>query len=149
MIIYADEGQKVKGRKEPFLLIGRIDEEIMAAVTAVVREAELPGAFITGIGALKELELGYYHLEKKDYQRRQFDGDYELLSFTGNVSLNNDEYFSHVHVSIGDAEYKVHGGHLFQAKVAVTAELLITPLTELPKRKVDDRIGLGLICPYA
>ena len=149
MIITIDQAKEARGATQPFMFIGRIDENIMTVLTEMASTAELAGAHISGIGALKEIELGYYDLHHKTYDRKTFADDYELLSFTGNITLKDGEYYPHIHVALGGPDYQVIGGHLFSATVAVTAELVITPLAKLPTRKFDEQTGLSLICPLA
>jgi predicted DNA-binding protein with PD1-like motif len=93
------------------------------------------------------VELGYYHLEEKDYHRKTFsEMDYELISLTGNLSLKEGKPYIHVHAALGDNQFRVFGGHLFEANVAVTAEVSIIPLGKMPVRELDPRLGLATIC---
>jgi predicted DNA-binding protein with PD1-like motif len=96
---------------------------------------------------LIHVELGYYHLEHKDYLRKTFsEMDYELISLTGNISLKDGNPYIHVHAALGDNQFRVFGGHLFEAEVAVTAEVSIIPLGKMPVRELDKNIGLATIC---
>ena len=49
-----------------------------------------------------------------------------------------------MHVSLGDKNFKVTGGHFFDATVAGTLELKITQ-TELLTRAYDKDTGLNLL----
>ena len=136
----------IEGLSDRHMLIFEKDDKIMKSLTSWAAQNELKGGMVTGIGALKNVELGYYNLEEKTYQRKTFsESDYELISFTGNISLKGGEYFSHIHVLLADASYQAFGGHLFEAEVAVTAEIFVTPLGVLPQRNFDKCIGLDLI----
>ena len=55
----------------------------------------------------------------------------------------------HVHTAIGDSQFSVFGGHMFEAVVAVTAEIYITPFGVMPERSLDSELGLATIsnCP--
>ena len=73
-------------------------------------------AWINGIGALENPEIGYYSLKDKTYHRKQFIGEYELTSLIGNISIKDGKPFSHTHITFSDTNYRVFGGHLFDAK---------------------------------
>lgn len=122
-------------------------EKIIESLTASVTALNLRGALISGLGALKNVELGYYELEKKEYIRKTFsEEDYELISLTGNLTLREDKPYIHVHASLGDSHFKVFGGHLFEAIVAVTAEVTFIEMDFMPIREFDKEIGLAIIC---
>ncbi len=88
-------------------------------------EHEIKCARLHGIGALHKVELGYYDYDADIYDRRPFDGEFELLSMEGNVSLMEDDTFVHLHISMSNEKFEAIGGHLFEAEVAVTLECFI------------------------
>jgi len=122
-------------------------EKLVATLTREVSELGLKGGLVSGLGALIDVELGYYHLHEKNYLRKTFsEMDYELISLTGNISLKEGSPYIHVHAALGDDQFRVFGGHLFEATVAVTAEISIIPLGKMPVRELDPRLGLATIC---
>ncbi len=122
-------------------------EKLVECITKAA--ADLPGGLITGLGALTEVELGFYHLHKKEYDRKTFLKEYELISLLGNIAQKDGKPFVHVHASLGDEDFSVFGGHLFEARVAVTTEVSIVPFKFAPVRKFNSEIGLALICEQA
>ena len=48
-------------------------------------------------------------------------------------------------MTMSDANYQVFGGHLFEAKIAVTGEIWIIPADIDVDRVKDDTIGLNLL----
>lgn len=121
-------------------------QKLVASLTEFAKEHQLKGGLISGLGALKNVELGYYELESKEYLRKTFsDEDFELISLTGNISLKDDEPYIHVHACLGNSQFQAIGGHLFEAEVAVTAEIFISELGLMPRRLMDNCIGLALI----
>lgn len=129
------------------LIVLEKDEPVIKSLTEIITNSNIKGGSITGIGAIKNVEIGYYELEDQNYIRRTFDhGDYELISFIGNISLKNNLPFVHAHISMGAKDFNVLGGHLFEAITAVTAEFYITPFDQMPQRELDKSIGLDLIC---
>lgn len=121
------------------------DEKIHATLAELFGELQVQGGFLTGIGAVKNVEVGFYHLERKSYERKLFTEHHELLSLTGNVSFLNDERVIHTHVTFSNAQFECFGGHLFEAEVAVTAEIFFQKIPIPLYRKPNTSIGLNLL----
>ena len=98
-----------------------------------------------GIGALKEVELGYYDMTNKIYIRRKFEEEHELVSCSGNFALKEGEVILHCHAVLSDKNFNVIGGHLFTGKVAITGEFYIWPGEMQVNRGPDAATGLNLI----
>lgn len=98
-----------------------------------------------GIGAIESTDLAYFDSKTKQYQRKLFPEAAELLSLEGNITIKEDKPFIHWHASLSNTEYNCFGGHLFNAKVAVTCELFINTYQETLQRIYCDAIGLALI----
>jgi len=123
------------------------DEKVNESLKEFTLKNGIPSGFISGLGALKNSELGFYHLSQKHYDRKIFAPEMELISLTGNISwLKEDEPIIHTHVALGDPEFRVFGGHLFEAEVAVTVEIFIHSFSDKIYRKMDESIGLNLMC---
>lgn len=126
------------------------DQKLLETLTKIVTQEKIKGGHLTAIGALKDTELGFYELHKKDYIRKTFDkGDFELVSLIGNISLKDGAPYVHAHAALGKEDFSIFGGHLFEAKVAVTAEIYIAEFGALPEREVDPDVGLATLqrCP--
>ena len=111
--------------------------------------AEVKGigsAWLNGIGAIKNPEIGYYSLKDKVFQKKVFKGEYELTSLVGNISLKDGKPFSHTHITFSDSEYKVLGGHLFNANISAAGEFILQLGTENIDREMNNSIGLPLWC---
>lgn len=120
-------------------------EEVMQTLAGFITENDIPAGVISGIGALIEVELGYFNRETKKYQRRIFNGIYELLSLTGNIAYVDNKPMVHAHCILGDAEYRVIGGHLFSGIVAVTGEIYIRVFSAKFNRSLDPEVNLNLL----
>lgn len=125
------------------------DELLIDSLTKIMTTHSFQGGFISGIGALKDVELGYYELHNKTYLRQKFEQeDFELIALNGNIPLKQNAPFIHVHALLGRRDFSVFGGHLFEATVAVTAEIMVLSLGKMPKRVLNHKIGLDLICGF-
>ena len=111
--------------------------------------AEVKGvgcAWLNGIGALENPEIGYYSLEDKSYYRKTFRGEYELTSLIGNITLREGKPFSHTHITFSDTEFRVFGGHLFNANITAAGEFIMQFGSDEINREMNAEIGLPLWC---
>ena len=107
---------------------------------------DIGSAWINGIGALENPEIGYYSLKTKSYHRKVFSGNYELTSLIGNISIKDGKYFSHTHITCSDTNFQVFGGHLFDAKITAACEFIMIPGNNDINREMNLDIGLPLWC---
>ena len=103
-------------------------------------------AWLNGIGALENPEIGYYSIKDKKYHRKQFKGEFELTSLIGDITMKDGKPFAHTHITFSDTDYQVYGGHLFDAKITAAGEFLIQIGTEGITREMNHSIGLPLWC---
>ncbi len=122
-------------------------EDVLASLTEYINVSNIKSATLTAIGVLRDAEVGYYKLEEAQYVKKIFDGDFELLSLSGNVGELNGKKHPHIHVILGDEKANCYGGHLLAAKVGVTCEIFITTTNMELERIYDDKIKLNLLSP--
>ena len=111
--------------------------------------AEIKGvgcAWLNGIGALENPEIGYYSIDDKSYHRKHFKGEFELISLIGNITMKEGKPFAHTHITFSDSNYKVFGGHLFDAKITAAGEFLMQLENNNITREMNHEIGLPLWC---
>ena len=135
------------GDAKTYLLVFRTGQEVMKGLLAFARKHRLVAGHLTGIGAISDAVIGYFDPEKKTYLRNHEKGQAEVLSLTGNLALNDNEPFFHVHVALGRRDGSARGGHLFEATVRPTVELVRTAYPRPVRRKTDPETGLPLLDP--
>ena len=133
--------------KENNVYLVRIDrgEDLMSSLSNLAIEEQLQSGSVTGIGALEKIKLGFYHLDTKTYDSKVFEGEYELLSLSGNLSFMENAPFFHLHAQLSGADYSCIGGPLFEATVAVTCEIYLTCNNFAPTRTLDSEVGLNTL----
>ena len=119
---------------------------INESMRQVAVEENILNAWINGIGAIDNVEVGYMDVENKKYQKRNFDEHYELLSLIGNITSKDGEPFVHTHVTFSDTEYNVFGGHLFDAKITATGEIVLSLADSTIDREYNENIGIHTWC---
>jgi len=120
------------------------DEKLHESLLRFAAEKNIQSASYIGLGALKNTELGFYHLDRKEYDRRVFEHEAELINLTGNIGWFDGKHAIHTHLTLGDEEFRAHGGHCFEAKVAVTVEIHMRVFPQKAERQFEPDVGLNL-----
>lgn len=128
-------------------IIARIDrgEEICEQLNVICEKEGVTLASVSAIGAVGDFTVGVFNPYTKEYKANRFTGDYEIVSLLGNVTELDGKFYSHLHMSAGDEEGKVFGGHLNRAVVSATCEMVIEVMDGRVDRKFSDEIGLNLL----
>jgi uncharacterized protein len=144
---------KAKSLKGSYLIRLEIGEEVLSSLGAFVRRKRIRSGWLQGIGAVNEVTLGVYDLERKAYDKRLFRNDHELVIMAGDISwlgplatrrAGRDPVL-HVHAVIADPKLRTFGGHLFSATCCVTVEVVLQPSGVSVRRRRDERTGLNLL----
>jgi predicted DNA-binding protein with PD1-like motif len=120
-------------------------DEVTETLGRFVRENGIAAASITAIGAFERAVLGYFDWQTKQYRKIPVEQQVEVLSLLGDVALAEAGPSLHLHAVLGKSDGSVVGGHLLEARVRPTLEvILVRPPSYLKKRK-DAETGLALI----
>lgn len=127
-------------------IIARIDkkEEILEKLKEIAIKEKIQLANISALGAVGEFTVGVFKVEEKKYYANKFSGDFEIVSLIGTISTMNNEFYAHLNMSAGDQEGKVFGGHLNNAIVSATCEMVIDIIDGKVDRKFNEEVGLNL-----
>jgi predicted DNA-binding protein with PD1-like motif len=120
-------------------------EEILDSLRKFCHKEGIRAGSIMGIGALSAARISYYDPEKGEYLHRDFSGDREITSLSGNISTTENEIFLHLHVTLADQEFNVIGGHLTSGVVGATGEVVIDPIKDKLERSPVNESGLRLL----
>ncbi|WP_312648336.1 PPC domain-containing DNA-binding protein [Aminipila sp.] len=127
-------------------IVARIDkgEEILDAIKEIALKEDIKLANLNALGAVGEFTVGVLKTKEKKYYSNDFSGDFEIVSLTGTINTMNNEFYCHLHMSAGDAEGRVFGGHLNRAVVSATCELIIDIIDGKVDRIFNEEVGLNL-----
>ncbi len=130
-----------------YLLVLSKGDLVMEKLRAFHKTVNYNFCKVEAIGALKNVELGYAHVTENgvNYEYKTFKKDHEVLSFSGSISLLNGDSLPHVHLAISDETFATYGGHLKEAEVAVTLEIIITVYDEQVTRSLNNEFKIGII----
>ena len=129
--------------KDTFIIYLEKDDRIMESLTDFCKDQNIDNGKISGIGAIKDIELGAYDLSNKKYITHNFNDIWELTSFQGNVQLKDGDPFIHAHINMSNHNLDLKGGHLLEATVAVVGEFVLNKINTLGKRVLNPDIGLA------
>jgi predicted DNA-binding protein with PD1-like motif len=128
-----------------FALVFETGDEPVSLLERFARENNVTAARFTAIGAFREVVVGYFDWEKKDYLRIPIREQVEVLSLVGDVAIGDNGPKIHAHVVLGKRDGSAHGGHLLEAKVRPTLEVVLTESPAVLVREHDAASGLALI----
>jgi len=103
--------------------------DLSESFNKIVIEEDIRVGKITAIGAVKQAVIGYFDQNTKEYKTIELDGGYEILNCTGNVSTRDRKLFVHAHITLGDKDGKVFGGHLMPGTKVFACEVIIDEFT--------------------
>ena len=133
------------GAQKTFVLVFEKGDELVQGLTTFAKERGLNASHFTAIGAFNHAVLGFFDREKKHYKRIPVNEQVEVLSLVGDVALRGREPQLHAHVVVGKADGTAHGGHILEAHVWPTLEVVLTESPDYLCRTTDDETGLALI----
>ena len=128
-------------------LVVRLDrgEEILEQVRVLAERERIRLAAVQALGAVNDFTVGVFNTQTKTYASNDFQGPYEIVSLTGTIDTKDGGFYTHLHMSAGDAQGRVFGGHLNRAVVSATCEMIVTCIDGQADRVFDPEIGLNLL----
>lgn len=122
------------------------DEKLIEQLTKIVTDNNIPSCWVSAIGAVQSVELGYYKLEEGRYIWKQVDELMEIASLQGNIAFDNQKPIFHLHGSFSKDDCSVVGGHVKDLTVAGTCEIFLHKwYNGALARKHDNQTGLNLL----
>jgi predicted DNA-binding protein with PD1-like motif len=121
------------------------EDEVVAALTKFIREQQVEAASITGIGAFCNAVLGYFDWQTKQYAHIPVDEQVEVVSLLGDVAVGEGGPALHVHAVLSRSDGSVVGGHLLEAHVRPTLEVILIQQPSYLRKRCDPETGLTLI----
>ena len=127
-------------------IVMRIDrgEEVLTQLKAMALKENIKLASVRALGATDNFTVGVFKTGEKKYYANHFTGDFEIVSLTGTISTMNGEYYAHLHMAAGDEQGQVFGGHLNEAIVSATCEMIVEIIVGQVDRAFSPEIGLNL-----
>ncbi len=133
-----------------FVVVFDKGEEVSEGLAHFATEHHISAAQLTAVGGFSGAVLGYFDRERKEYLKIPVEEQVEVLSLLGDIALKPDGTPQvHAHVVVGRVDGTTRGGHLLEARVWPTLEVVVTDSPRHLRRTFDPDSGLALINPLA
>ena len=125
-------------------------EEIISTLKTFCEGENITLAEVKALGAIDDFNVGLFDVAEKKYHTNHFQFPAEIVSLWGTVTTKDGEFYAHIHMSAGDSQGRVFGGHLNNARVSATCEMIVDDISEgstngfVVERKFSEEVGLNL-----
>jgi uncharacterized protein len=138
-LLHEEHGQRT------FALIFDTGDEVMQSLQKFASEHHLAGSHFTAIGAFSDVALAWFDWQSKQYKKIPVCEQVEVLMLAGDISEQDGKPKVHAHVVIGKQDGTAHGGHLAEAHVRPTLELILIESPQHLRRQYDPAAQIALI----
>lgn len=133
-----------------FALVLETGDRVMACLSDFAEREQLSASQLSAIGAFSDAEMRYFDWEAKTYLRIPVNEQVEVATLNGDVALAPDgKRAIHIHAVLGRRDGSAIAGHLAEAHVRPTLEIVLTESPAHLRKKHDPETGLTLIDPEA
>ena len=125
-------------------------EEILTSLKKFCGQERITLAEVKALGAVDDFTVGLFVVAEKKFHANHYEFPAEIVSLWGTITTKDGEYYAHIHMSAGDSQGRVFGGHLNNARVSATCEMIVDDLSEgstngfVVERKFSEEVGLNL-----
>jgi predicted DNA-binding protein with PD1-like motif len=129
-----------------FIVLSR-GEELIASLTQFCEQEAVHWGQFSAIGAVEDVEIGYYDIGNREYVFNAEEGPFEVANMNGNISELGEDPLIHCHAVLSrcDETLGCIGGHIRTARVALTLEVCLWLVTQPLLRGFDEDTGLNLL----
>ncbi|WP_137388548.1 PPC domain-containing DNA-binding protein [Rhodoligotrophos defluvii] len=141
-ILAENDGQRT------YALVLETGDEVMAALQEFADRERLTAAQFSAIGAFSDAVITFFDWDKKDYIPNPVGEQVEVASLNGDVAVAPDGSRAiHIHTVLGRRDGTALAGHLAEAHVRPTLEVILTENPAHLEKRYDPESGLVLIRP--
>lgn len=135
------------GGQRTFAIVLDTGDEVLSSLQKFIDERRIDAAQFTAIGALSDVVLKYFDWDTKDYRKIAVNEQVEVASLLiGDVAIApSGEPALHAHLVVGRHDGTAMAGHLGEAHVRPTLEVILTESPSHLHKVLDRRTGLALI----
>lgn len=138
--------KEIGGPTKTFIVVFGTGDELAKGLSAFAAEQRLSDASFKAVGALSSARLAWYSWEAKQYEPSvTLKEQVELLSLIGDIAMSDGKPSVHAHAVIGRRDGTALGGHLLEAFVRPTCEVVLTESPVELQKFLDPESGLALI----
>jgi uncharacterized protein len=132
--------------KEYAVIFGKGDEAL-SGLLEFAEKYHITSAHFTAIGALNGATLAWFDPERKMYKKIPIHGQVEVTGMSGDIALYQGKPVVHTHMIVGTSDGTTRGGHVLDAYVSPTLEVMVTVDPIAMQKRFDPETHLTLIDP--
>jgi predicted DNA-binding protein with PD1-like motif len=122
-------------------------DEAFSGLLEFAEKYHVTSAHFTAIGALNKATLGWFDPQRKMYKKIPIDGQHEVIGMSGDIALYQGKPVVHTHMVVGSPDGTTRAGHVLDAYVSPTLEVMVTVEPITMKKRFDPETDLTLIDP--
>ena len=139
-LIFEHDGLKT------YVLVYEKGDEFISKLQGFAEQHALAASQFTAIGAFSDAVVGFFDRQIMDYKKILVKEQVEVLTLVGNITLSENKYKVHAHAVLGKADASAIGGHVLEAHVWPTLEVVVEESPKhLLRRQIDPETGLPLL----
>jgi predicted DNA-binding protein with PD1-like motif len=122
-------------------------DEAFSGLLEFAEKYHITSAHFTAIGALNGATVAWFDPQRKMYKKIPIDGQVEVISVIGDIALYQGKPAVHTHMVVGTSDGTTQGGHVLDAYVSPTLEVMVTVDAIPMQKRLDPETDLTLIDP--
>jgi uncharacterized protein len=122
-------------------------DEAFSGLLEFAEKYNVTSAHFTAIGALNKATLGWFDPARKMYKKIPVNGQHEVIGMSGDIALYQGKPVVHTHMVVGGADGATRAGHVLEAYVSPTLEVMVTVGPVAMQKRFDPETDLTLIDP--
>ena len=122
-------------------------DEAFSGLLEFAEKYHVTSAHFTAIGAVNGATLGWFDSQRKMYKKIPINGQHEVIGMSGDIALYQGKPVVHTHLMVGNSDGTTQGGHLLEAYVSPTLEVMVTEDPVTMQKRFDPATDLTLIDP--
>jgi len=122
-------------------------DEAYSGLQEFAEKYHVTSAHFTAIGALNGAIVGWFDPQRKMYKKIPINGQHEVIGMSGDIALYQGKPVVHTHMVVGTSDGTTRGGHVLDAYVSPTLEVMVTVDPVAMQKRLDPETDLTLIDP--
>ena len=122
-------------------------DEAFSGLLEFAEKYHVTSAHFMAIGAVGGATLGWFDPQRKMYKRIPIIGQHEVIGMSGDIALYQGKPVVHTHMVVGNPDGTTVGGHVLEAYVSPTLEVMVTVDPKSMQKRFDPETDLTLIDP--
>jgi predicted DNA-binding protein with PD1-like motif len=130
-----------------YAVIFSTGDEALSGLLAFAQKYHVTSAHFTAIGGLSRGTVAWFDLQRKMFRKIPIDSQVEVVAMIGDIALDQGKPVVHTHMVVATFDGTTRGGHVLEAYVSPTLEVMVTVDPIAMRKRLYPETGLSLIDP--